>query len=214
MLTASTPNPYTEKSAPRAASVPRERGHTPGVSQAFRPPPLQGVACVARTRRRVRRAPASASPLHPLPAWSRAGSVCGDAAAVRRTAESLRRWTQSWSAVSWASAAPPFGAVLHEVLVSWRARRADRRGRRRAAVAVVGEPLDAVSILHKALDRQAWWPEGDEPRQVEWQRHQEALVEVLDEETDQAVRMTYEGPRSLAATRNEPPHRSGRPRSS
>lgn len=96
------------------------------------------------------------------------------------------------------------GAVLQEGLVSWRARRADRRTRRRAVVAIAGELLDALSILGKTLERQAWWPEGDEPRQVEWQRHQEALVEVLDEETYQAVRMTYESLRSLAATRNEP----------
>ena len=75
------------------------------------------------------------------------------------------------------------GAVLQEGLVSWRARRADRRARRRAVVAIVGELLDAVSILHKALERQAWWPEGDEPRQLEWQRHQEALIEVLAELT-------------------------------
>ena len=67
------------------------------------------------------------------------------------------------------------GAVLQEGLVS---RRADRRARRRTYVAIVGELLDAVSILHKALERQAWWPEGDEPRQLEWQRHQEALIEV------------------------------------
>ena len=96
------------------------------------------------------------------------------------------------------------GAVLQEGLVTWRARSAERRGRRRAVVAIVGELLDAVSILHKALERQAWWPEGDEPRQIEWQRHQEALVEVLDEETYQAIRMSYESLRSLAATRNEP----------
>jgi len=96
------------------------------------------------------------------------------------------------------------GAVLQEGLVSWRAWRANRRGRRRAVIAIVGELLDAVSILTKALERQAWWPEGDQPRQIEWQRHQEALLEVLGEQTYQAVRMSYESLRSLTATRNEP----------
>jgi hypothetical protein len=96
------------------------------------------------------------------------------------------------------------GAGVQDALASLRERRRDRRLRRRAVTAIVGELVATVSILDKSLTRQAWWPEGDEPRRDEWERHRDVLAEELDTETVMRIGIVYDSIRSLAATRSSP----------
>jgi hypothetical protein len=96
------------------------------------------------------------------------------------------------------------GVVVQDRIALVRAGRERRQTQRVAITAMTSELLATASILHKALDRQAWWPEGDEPREIEWQRHRPVLVELLDRDALQQTTITYEVIRSLAATRASP----------
>ena len=97
-----------------------------------------------------------------------------------------------------------FGQVLQQGGDVFRASRDRRRTRRQAITAVVGELLATASILDMALERQAWWPEGDEPKHDEWDRYQDQLFDLLDQDDFMVLRMTYESLRSLAASRSSP----------
>jgi hypothetical protein len=96
------------------------------------------------------------------------------------------------------------GTIAQDALATLRERRRDRRLRRRAVTAIVGELIATVSILDMALTRQAWWPEGDEPRRDEWDRYRDSLAEKLDTETVMGIGIVYDTLRSLAATRSSP----------
>lgn len=96
------------------------------------------------------------------------------------------------------------GIGTQEALASWRERRVSRRRRLRAVTTIMSELVATVSILDKALERQAWWPNGDEPRSVEWHRYRDALAEELDAETMMRIGIVYDTIRSLAATRSSP----------
>jgi hypothetical protein len=96
------------------------------------------------------------------------------------------------------------GVGAQEVLAVWGNRRRDRRFRRRAVTAIVSELIATVSILDKALERQAWWPEGDAPRTDAWERYRDGLADELDTETLMRVAIVYDSVRSLAATRSSP----------
>jgi len=102
------------------------------------------------------------------------------------------------------------GVIAQERLTVRRERRHELRMRRRAVRAIVGELSTTVSILDKALERQAWWPEGDEPRSDEWQRYRDDLGEELDTESLMRIGFVYESVRSLAATRSSPLSPAGR----
>jgi hypothetical protein len=94
------------------------------------------------------------------------------------------------------------GVVTQDGLARLRDRTNRRRLARRAVTAVVSELVATVSILDKALERQAWWPDGDEPRRNEWDRYRDALSEELDTETVMRISIVYDTIRSLAATRS------------
>jgi hypothetical protein len=96
------------------------------------------------------------------------------------------------------------GVFLNDLLTRSREKRAASARQKRAVSAVVGELLDAVSILHSALSRQAWWPPGDSPRDRAWEKYGDDLAQVLDDEQWNQVRMTYETLRSLDALRDVP----------
>jgi hypothetical protein len=96
------------------------------------------------------------------------------------------------------------GVGAQEALTIWREKRRDRRFRRRAVTAIVSELIATVSILDKALERQAWWPEGDEPRSDAWERYRDGLADELDTETLMRIGIVYDSIRSLAATRSSP----------
>ena len=96
------------------------------------------------------------------------------------------------------------GVGTQEALATWREGRRNRRLRLRAVTAIASELISTVSILDKALERQAWWPEGDEPRSEEFQRYRDALAEELDAETMMRLAIVYDTIRSLAATRSSP----------
>lgn len=94
------------------------------------------------------------------------------------------------------------GVAMSEAITTLRSRRRDKRAARRAVRAIVGELITTVSILDKALERQMWWPEGDEPRSDEWTRYRDDLAEELDTESMMRIGFVYESVRSLAATRS------------
>lgn len=96
------------------------------------------------------------------------------------------------------------GVAAQDSLVRLRERRDRGRLARRAVTAVAGELVATVSILDKAAERQAWWPEGDEPRRDEWDRYRDALAEDLDTETVMRIGIVYDTVRSLAAARSSP----------
>jgi hypothetical protein len=96
------------------------------------------------------------------------------------------------------------GVSAQEAVATWREKRRDRRFRRRAVTAIVSELIATVSILDKALERQAWWPEGDEPRSDAWERYRDGLADELDTETLMRVGIVYDSIRSLTADRSSP----------
>jgi hypothetical protein len=96
------------------------------------------------------------------------------------------------------------GVVLNDFLARTRERRAASGRQHRAVTAVIGELLDAASILDTAIKRQAWWPPGDAPRDRAWVQYADDLAEVLSDEQWNRVRMTYETLRSLDALRDVP----------
>lgn len=96
------------------------------------------------------------------------------------------------------------GVLAQEALASWRARRENKRRLLRALTAVSSELLSTVSILNKALERQAWWPEGDEPLRDEWKRNYDVLNDALPYEDATRINIVYESVRSLSATRSSP----------
>jgi hypothetical protein len=104
------------------------------------------------------------------------------------------------------------GVSVQELLTRMRERGKRRRLARRAVAAITGELIATVSILDKALERQAWWPEGDEPRRDEWNRYRDALAEEVDVETVMRIGIAYDTVRSLAASRSSPltPESTGR----
>jgi hypothetical protein len=102
------------------------------------------------------------------------------------------------------------GVVLNDLLTRKREKRLAAARQRRAITAVVGELLDAVSIVNSAMRRQAWWPPGDAPRDRSWAQYADDLAEVLSDEQWNQVRMTYETLRSLDALR-EMPHQLAPP---
>lgn len=99
------------------------------------------------------------------------------------------------------------GAFVNDVLTRRREARAAKARQRRAVNAVVGELLDALSIIDRAARRQAWWPPGDAPRDLAWQTYNDDLAAVLDDDGWHRVRMTYETLRSLDAIRDQPTRR-------
>ncbi len=96
------------------------------------------------------------------------------------------------------------GAFVSDLLSRKREKRAALARQSRAVTAVVGELLDAASILDTAKRRQAWWPPLDSPRDRAWTTYSDDLAELLDEEQWNRVRMTYETHRSLNALRDAP----------
>jgi hypothetical protein len=96
------------------------------------------------------------------------------------------------------------GVSVQELLTRLREHGNRRLLARRALIAITGELIATVSILDKALERQAWWPEGDEPRRDEWNRYRDALAEEVDVETVMRIGIAYDTIRSLAATRSSP----------
>jgi hypothetical protein len=96
------------------------------------------------------------------------------------------------------------GVVLNDFLTRKREKRIASARQRRAVTAVVGELLDAASILDTAIKRQAWWPPGDAPRDRAWEQYADDLAAVLSDEQWNRVRMTYETLRSLDALRDVP----------
>jgi hypothetical protein len=96
------------------------------------------------------------------------------------------------------------GVSVQELLTRMRERSDRRLLARRAVTAITSELIATVSILDKALERQAWWPEGDEPMRDEWNRYRDALAEELDVETVMRIGIAYDTIRSLAATRSSP----------
>lgn len=96
------------------------------------------------------------------------------------------------------------GAVTGDQLARVRERRATRARQRRAVTAVVGELLDAASIVDKAAERNAWWSPGDAPRDRSWVEYSDDLAELLPEPTWHQIRMTYETVRSFGAMRDDP----------
>jgi hypothetical protein len=96
------------------------------------------------------------------------------------------------------------GVVLNDLLTRSREKRAASARQRRAITAVVGELLDAASILDRAIKRQAWWPPGDSPRDRAWEKYGDDLAQVLNDEQWNRLRMTYETLRSLDALRDVP----------
>jgi hypothetical protein len=95
------------------------------------------------------------------------------------------------------------GALVADRLAAWRERRAAKARRRRAIFAVMSELIENVSVLDHALFREAWWPRGDEPRTVDWDRFAGDLVEELPWPVWHGLYATYGSLRSLIATRNE-----------
>lgn len=100
------------------------------------------------------------------------------------------------------------GAVVTDSLARRRERRSATARQRRAVNAVVGELLDAALIVDTAILRQTWWPLGDAPRDRAWATYGDDLGELLDDDTWQQLRMTYEAVRSLDALREEPDRRA------
>jgi hypothetical protein len=96
------------------------------------------------------------------------------------------------------------GVGTQEGLASLRERRRKQRQLLQAMTAVTSELISTVSILNTALERQAWWPEGDEPLSDEWKRNREVLTDALDYELIVRTSIVYESVRSLAATRSSP----------
>ena len=96
------------------------------------------------------------------------------------------------------------GVLSQEAIAGWRERERNKRLRLRAVSAVEGELLNTVSVLDKALQRGAWWPEGDEPRSDEWQRYRDVLADEFDEEILTRGTIVYNTIRSLAATCSSP----------
>jgi hypothetical protein len=96
------------------------------------------------------------------------------------------------------------GVVLNDFLTRKREKRAASARQRRAITAVVGELLDAASILDTAMKRQAWWPPGDAPRDRAWEQYADDLAQVLSDAQWNRIRMTYETLRSLDALRDTP----------
>jgi hypothetical protein len=96
------------------------------------------------------------------------------------------------------------GVSVQELLTRMRERGKRRRLARRAVAAITGELIATVSILDKALERQAWWAEGDEPRRDDWSRYRDALAEEVDVETVMRIGIAYDTVRSLAASRSSP----------
>ena len=96
------------------------------------------------------------------------------------------------------------GVSVQDLLTRMRERGNRRLLARRAVTAITGELIATVSILDKALERQAWWPEGDEPRRDEWNRYRDALAEEVHVETVMRIGIAYDTIRSLAATRSSP----------
>jgi len=96
------------------------------------------------------------------------------------------------------------GVVLNDLLARKREKRLVAARQCRAITGVVGELLDAASILDSALKRQAWWPPGDSPRDRAWSQYSDDLAEVLGDDRWNQVRMTYETLRSLDALRDMP----------
>jgi hypothetical protein len=105
------------------------------------------------------------------------------------------------------------GVLAQTALSAWRERREGKRRLLRALTAVSSELLSTVSILNKTLERQAWWPEGDEPLSDEWKRNRDVLTDALSYEVVSRINMVYESVRSLAATRSSPLTPRGKPRS-
>jgi hypothetical protein len=96
------------------------------------------------------------------------------------------------------------GVGTQEALANWRESRRNRRLRMRAVTAIASELISTVSILDKALERQAWWPEGDEPRSEAFQRYHDALGGGARRGDEYAPRIVYDTIRSLTATRSSP----------
>ncbi len=57
------------------------------------------------------------------------------------------------------------GVITQGVIAALREKRSGRR-RLHGITAIVAELVATVSLLDKAMERQAWWPEGDERRRV------------------------------------------------
>lgn len=93
------------------------------------------------------------------------------------------------------------GTLITNELVKRREAATTLGRQRRAVNAVVGELLDAASIVTMAVERQAWWPLADSPRDLAWQRYNDDLAEFLDDDTWHELRMTYETVRSFGALR-------------
>jgi hypothetical protein len=96
------------------------------------------------------------------------------------------------------------GVAVQDSLTRLRERRHRRRLARRAVTAIAGELVATISILDKALERQAWWPERDEPRRDEWDRYRDALPDDVEIEAVMRIGIVYDTIRSLAATRSSP----------
>jgi hypothetical protein len=96
------------------------------------------------------------------------------------------------------------GVLLNDLLSVRRERRTAQARQRRALSAVIGELLDALSILDSARNRKAWWPPLDAPRDRAWERYSDDLAEILTDEEWNQLRMTYETHRSLNALRDVP----------
>ena len=96
------------------------------------------------------------------------------------------------------------GVLAQTALSAWRERREGKRRLLRALTAVSSELLSTVSIFDKALQRQAWWPEGDHPLSDEWKRNRDVLTDALSYEVVSRINIVYESIRSLAATRSSP----------
>lgn len=97
-----------------------------------------------------------------------------------------------------------FGAVVSDWLVRRREGRAAEARQRRAVTAVVGELLDATTVLDLARERRAWWPPDDGPRDRAWVEYEDDLAECLSDDDWHRLRMTYETLRSLGAMRAVP----------
>jgi hypothetical protein len=66
---------------------------------------------------------------------------------------------------------------------------------------VTGELLATESVLQMALQRHAWWPDEDAPVDGRWEQHHDALLDALDADLFEHVKMAYESLRSLQAVR-------------
>ena len=97
-----------------------------------------------------------------------------------------------------------FSPMVQRALDSRRDQATTKERNRRAVIAVRGELLEALGILVKAAQRDAWWPGRAIPRRAfDGDQHQDALLDALDSHEFELVKITYSSILSLRAIREQ-----------